>query len=343
MVDFAPRVETQLALDYLRAHRRDCAARPFCLVLSWGPPHWSTTGAERDYGEYPHGYELYDPARVDLPGNVPRQFETFERREIADYYAMVTALDDCMGRLLGALDEWGLAEDTIVCFSSDHGDHLGAHGYGKPGAADAWMDASLQLSKGTPYDEAVHIPFVLRYPSRVTGNRRSETFRNSVDVMPTLLKLCDAGAPTGVQGRDLSHAALGVPGQEPDSVYLQMMGPGWPDRVKSVGLWRAVRTARYTYARWADYGGKRMLLDRQDDPLEMQNRIDDPGYAETAQRLESRLQAWIAEAGDPFDSGSRLPQTDMLDLGQNFIRPEWYARAPEQYAAALAEHRVDDL
>jgi arylsulfatase A-like enzyme len=335
MVGFAPETETQLALDYVGAHRREHAGSPFCLFLSWGPPHWSTTGAARDYGEYPQRYDLYDPDQIDVPGNVPRQFEAFERREIADYCAMVTALDDCLGRLLDALDEWGLAEDTIVCFSSDHGDHLGAHGYGKPGATDSWMAPTLQLSKGTPYEEAAHIPFLLRYPARVHGNRRSQTFLNSVDVMPTLLGLCGGGVPEGVQGRDLAHSALGLDGEEPNSVYLQMLGPGWPDRIKSVGLWRAVRTARYTYARWADCGGKRLLLDRQVDPLEMRNRIGDTEYAEIAEQLERRLQDWIAETSDPFDTGRRLPQTEMLDLGQTFTRTDWYARAPQEYVAAL--------
>jgi arylsulfatase A-like enzyme len=342
MVGFAPQVETQLALDYIRAHQREHPEQPFCLFLSWGPPHWSTTGAERDYGEYPPEYDVYDPAQVDLPGNVPRQFEAFERREIADYCAMVSALDDCLGRLLEALDEWGLADETIVCFASDHGDHLGAHGYGKPGAADAWMDHTLQLSKGTPYEEAAHIPFLLRYPARVPGNWRSQTFLNSVDVMPTLLGLVGEDLPEGVQGADLAHAVLGLEGEEPDSVYLQMLGPGWPDRVKSVGLWRAVRTERYTYARWADLGGKRLLLDRQVDPLEMTNWVDDPAYSEVVDQLEGRLQAWMAKTGDPFDTGWRLPQTDMLDLGQTLIAPEWYARAPQAYVAALTGAYKED-
>ena len=197
------------------------------------------------------------------------------------------------------------------------------------------MDPRLQLSKGTPYEEAAHIPFLLRYPARVPGNRRSQTFLNSVDVMPTLLGLCGVGVPGSVQGTDLAHAALGLPGEEPDSVYLQMLGPGWPDRIKSVGLWRAVRTDRYTYARWADCGGKRLLFDRHVDPLEMHNWLEDPAYAASVEWLESRLQAWIAKTDDPFDTGRRLPETGMLDLGQSFTRPEWYALAPQGYAAAL--------
>ena len=339
MVGFAPEVETQLALDWVEAHTQEHHDQPFCLFLSWGPPHWSTVDAVRDYGEYPQQYNIYDPQQIDVPDNVPRQFEAFARREMADYYGMVTALDACLGRLLDALDKWGLADDTIVCFSSDHGDHLSAHGYGKPGATDSWMHPTLQLSKGTPYEEAAHIPLLLRYPARASGNRRSETPFNSVDVMPTLLSLCDRRVPEAVQGTDLAHVVLGLPGEEPDSVYLQMLGPGWPNRVKSVGLWRAVRTDRYTYARWADCGSKRLLLDRQTDPLEKHNRIDDPAYAEVAERMEARLQEWIVRTGDPFDTGARLPQTEMLDLGQTFIRPDWYALAPAEYVAAVTASR----
>jgi hypothetical protein len=66
------------------------------------------------------------------------------------------------------------------------------------------------------------------------------------------------------------------------------------------------------------------------------NRVDDPGYQAIGEQLERRLQQWIAETGDPFDTGRRLPQTNMLDLGQVFTRPEWYARAPQAYATALA-------
>ncbi len=205
MVGFAPQVETQLTLDYVEAHGRDHPEQPFCLFLSWGPPHWSLVDSERDYGQYPQHCDIYDPEQVDVPGNVPREFDAFARREMADYYAMVTALDDCMGRILDALDEWGLAENTIVCLTSDHGDHLSAHGYGKPGPADAWMHHTLQLSKGTPLEESVHIPFLLRYPARIQGTlwtrsgqaRRTDTMFNSVDVMPTLLGCVTSLCPRG--------------------------------------------------------------------------------------------------------------------------------------------------
>ena len=341
MVDFEPRIETQLALDHIRDHVRETPDRPFCLFLGWQPPHWSFVNTGRDYGAYPQEYNIYDPARVDVPGNVPRQFVDFARREIADYYGMVTALDDLVGRILDALDEWNLAEDTIVCFSSDHGDHLSAHGYGKPGPGDAWMDDTLRLSKGTPHEEATHVPFILRYPAQVRGNRRTDTLFNSVDVMPTLLRLCGADVPDAVQGRDLSHAVLGVPGEEPDSVYLEMLGPGWPTRTKTVGLWRGVRTHRYTYARWHDCGGKRVLYDRDADPLEMHNRVDDPEYAGVAEQMEARLRRWMEETGDLFDTGQRLPVTGMLDLGQAFTTTRWHEQAPAEYVAAIEKNHLN--
>ena len=161
---------------------------------------------------------------------------------------MVTALDACFGRITEELDRLGLAEDTILCFTSDHGDHLNAHGYGTPG--DHWMDPSLRGSKATPYEESARIPFLLRYPGRLAPNGRTDTFFGSVDVVPTLMELAGLEPPEDVQGRSVAHAALGRDGTEPDSVYLQNCGTGWPDRERWVGLWRGVRTHTHVYARW---------------------------------------------------------------------------------------------
>jgi arylsulfatase A-like enzyme len=337
--EYAPRGETQLALDWIRRHEDERGDQPFCLFLGWGPPHWSHhEGGPRDYGDYPAEYDVYDPRSVDVPANVPGPLREHAAREIADYYAMVTSLDDCMGRLLGTLDEWGLAENTIVCFSSDHGDHLNAHGYGKPGYV--WLPPYMRPSKATPFDESIRIPFLVRFPGRVPGHRRTETLLNSVDVMPTLLSLCGLPIPRTVQGRDLSHAALGRPGEEPDSVFLQILGPGWPNRTDFAGLWRGLRTHRHTYARWFGPGGRRVLFDRQADPLEMRSLADDPAHAESTEQMERRLQRWLDETGDPFDTGPRLPQTNMLDLGQRLTSDWAYSVLPPQYAAAIEKYRT---
>ena len=108
-----------------------------------------------------------------------------------------------------------------------------------------------------------------------------------------------------------------------DSVYLQNMANGWPDRDGWVGRWRGVRTERWTYARW--YANERgpWLFDRAEDPLEMVN-LADAGEARPAlEEMEARLHRWMEVTHDPFDYGRRGTR-GFLDLGQEFANPEKY-------------------
>jgi arylsulfatase A-like enzyme len=315
---WAPEGETDVAIRFIEEHARSKKGVPFALVMSWAPPHWP-------YDQYPKRFKVYDPATVDLSQNVPPQMAAFARQELADYYGNISALDEQMGRLMSTLDRLGLAENTILCFSSDHGDHLSSHGYGKP--MDTWMHYSMRASKATPYEEAAHIPFLMRFPPRVKAGSRTKAMFSSVDVMPTLLGLCGLDVPEGVQGHNLSYVATGEAGPPPpDSVYLQNMGPGWPNRGKWVGYWRGVRTERWIYARWHDNEREPMLFDLKNDPLEMQNLAGKDKYADVQQHMEALLQRWIAETKDPFDTGPRDPHTGMLQLGQEFTNDKWNRR-----------------
>jgi len=208
---WGPEGETDIALRFIDETSTSGNGKPFALFLAWGPPHWP-------YDRYPREYQIYGPKEVDLPLNVPVQMADFARREIADYYGNVTALDAQMGRLMEHLEACGLSDRTIVCFSSDHGDHLSAHGHSKP--MDDWLPPLKRSSKCTPYEESIHIPFILRHPTAAVGGRRTQTLFSSVDVMPTLLGLCDIEIPEGLQGHDLSHAVRGEEGFEPDSVRV---------------------------------------------------------------------------------------------------------------------------
>ncbi len=303
---FAPEGETDEAIRFIEKHLKNHADSPFAVVLSWEPPHWP-------YNRYPKEFDIYDPAKVDLPPNVPVQMAEFARREIAQYYGNVSAIDAQMGRLMEALDRLGVAEDTIVCFSSDHGDHLSSHGYGKP--MDKWMHPTRRASKSTPFEESVHIPFILRYPRVVQTAHRVKTMFSSVDVMPTLLSLCGVQIPAGVQGHDLAHVIKGDDGSSPDSVYLMNMGTGWPNRPQWVGCWRGVRTERWVYARWQNpVDHEPVLFDRQNDPYERKNLAANPKFAKVRQEMEARLKDWMAKTGDPFETGSREPEKGMLEL-----------------------------
>ena len=306
---WAPERVTDRAIEWLKNQ----GSAPFLLMLGWGPPHWP-------YDQYPEAFKVYAADQMTLPPNVPEALAPFARQEMADYYGNVTGLDAQMGRLLDALEERGLAENTVVCFTSDHGDHIWSHGYGKPN--DNWLHPAKRASKATPYDEAVHIPFIVRGPG-VQPGRRSDAMCSSVDMMPTLLGLCGLPVPDPVEGADLSHVLTGGHGTPPDSVYLQNLGEGWPYRGEWVGFWRAVRTPRHTYARWHDNTTGPWLFDREADPYEIDNLAGNPEHAQTERQLRARLDQWIADTGDPFDTGERDGRIGALVLGQRFTHPKW--------------------
>jgi arylsulfatase A-like enzyme len=313
MDDWFPIYETDLAIRFLEDHIEREPDTPFFLGMSWEPPHWP-------YGEYPDEYDMYEPGDMPVSPNVPEQLVPFARQELADYYGNITGMDAQMGRVLGWLEKNGLRENTIVCYSSDHGDHLWSHGYGKP--ADKWLHHTKRASKGTPYDESVHIPFLLSWPARVKAGSTTDVLFNSVDVMPTLLSLAGVEIPERVQGTDLSHAVLGSEGEEPDSVYLQILGSGWPTRREWVGCWRGLRTKRWVYARWLN-DEQVWLFDRENDPYEMKNLAGKPEHADTEKELRARLDRWMKETDDPFDTGKRDPKYGMLELDQKFTSDRW--------------------
>ncbi|MDF2715859.1 MAG: Arylsulfatase, partial [Paenibacillus sp.] len=131
--------QTRCAQSYIK--NRD-KAKPFVLFLSWGPPH-------NPYDAAPEPYkQLYDPAKLTLRGNIPKAAEEQSRKELAGYYAHITALDALIGQLRATLAEENIDEDTIFVYTSDHGDMLGSQG---------------RQRKQWPWDESILVPFLLRY------------------------------------------------------------------------------------------------------------------------------------------------------------------------------------
>ena len=140
---------------------------PFAVFVSWRPPHWP-------YEQYPAEHNLYNPDDMDVPGNVPDEMKAFAHQEIADYYGCCTGLDAEMERVLQALERLEVSDNTIVVYTSDHGDHLSSHGYGKP--SSHWMPESMRASKATPYEESCHVPFVVRWPGAIKAGSRTDAF-----------------------------------------------------------------------------------------------------------------------------------------------------------------------
>lgn len=257
--------QTDVAIQFLKEARRD---RPFCLFMSWGPPHNPYRTVAKELLDH------YDAKQLTLPKNCPKP----NLSDLAGYYAHITALDHEMSRLLKAVDQLGLRDDTLVVFTSDHGDMLGSHGVQR---------------KQWPWDESVLIPLLMRGPGVPGGGCRSDTIISTVDVMPTLLGLMNVAVPDTVEGVDLSKH---IGGGGPESVLMHAICPF--GECPEMPEWRGVRTRRYTYVRKLD--GPWLLYDNAGDPEQLNNLVGDPSAAKLRERLDRDLERWLRRTNDPF-------------------------------------------
>jgi arylsulfatase A-like enzyme len=217
----------------------------------------------------------------DAWSDIPKDREKIQNWKRA-YYAMTANLDWNVGRLQTALDEFGLAENTVFVFSSDHGEMFGAHG---------------RMKKNIFYDEAARVPFLVKWPGVAIAGSTCDACLNSVDVMPTLLGLAGAEIPADVEGMDLSHCVRGETGPEPEFAFLQNTGAcaAWQNGHE----WRALRDKQYTYAVYR-VDGKELLFDNQADPYQARNLVDDPAFAEVLARCQNQLETRMCELNDTF-------------------------------------------
>jgi arylsulfatase A-like enzyme len=200
------------------------------------------------------------------------------RRNLQGYYAHISAVDAEFGRLLGKLEETGQAEDTIVVYTSDHGDMMGSHGYSE---------------KNVPWEESCRVPMLVRYPRLIAPGATIEGLFSTIDIYPTICGLSGLKAPAQCVGRDLSPAIRGEALKFPESSFLMLIR-----RENNVRPFRGVRTDRYTYAVAED--GRWLLYDNREDPFQMRNLIDDRKAARLHRELNGMVRDWLKFAGDPF-------------------------------------------
>lgn len=288
--------QTRDAQEYIRAHAsrstsnsppphvdgykegRNGGYKPFFLVLAWGPPH-------EPYFTAPVKYRaMYDANQIALRPNVPERVAAQTRKELAGYYAHCTALDDCVGELLKTLSDSGLSENTIVVFTSDHGDMLGSQGMHK---------------KQKPYDESSRVPLLFRWPARLTPGRALDNPIASEDLMPTLLGLSGVRIPKSVEGLDFGGYMRRGNAPGDGAAFLTSVAP-FADWAKTHGgrEYRGIRTARYTYVR--DRRGPWLLFDNEADVFQTNNLINSPSHAAEQKKLDKVLQRKLRKQHDEF-------------------------------------------
>jgi arylsulfatase A-like enzyme len=302
--------------DAIRLIERQRGDQPFLIVLSWGPPHDPYQTAPADYRR------RFDAGALALRPNVPDRGDLFTRvrEDLAGYYAHGAALDECVGRLLDALERSGLADDTIVVFTSDHGDMIGSQGL---------------HCKQCPWEESVRVPFLLRWRNGLgRSGRASEVVVDAVDVFPTLCGFTGVPAPAGMQGRDLSpHVRDGTVPRDNAALYAQYQSfgtwPGWNNDAPPLTRSREGRgllTGRYTYVE--DRDGPWVLYDNAEDPHQLRNLVGLQAHAALQRELKQRLHARLAANGDRFPSGKELVERWGYEVSDTGTIPYWKLEGP---------------
>jgi arylsulfatase A-like enzyme len=216
------------------------------------------------------------------------------QRYIKRYLRTVASIDENVGRLLAYLDESGLAENTIVIYTSDQGFFLGEHG---------WFDKRFM------YEESLQMPFLVRYPRGIAPGTASKQIATNVDFAPTFLDYAGVRIPTYMQGaslRPLLEQAAGAEWQDVAYHRYWMHKDSFHNAYAHYG----VRGERYKLIHWYnDPLGQEgafgpadppewELFDCDEDPFELHNRADDPAYAEVFAEMLGKLDAKMAEIGD---------------------------------------------
>ena len=223
------------------------------------------------------------------------------------YWGMVSYIDDEFGKLMDTLRKTGLDEDTIVIFTTDHGDYMGDH---------------RMVRKGPHvYESLVHVPLMVRWGTRLPA-QTTEALASNVDLFPTLCELCGIGQPEGIQGVSLVPVLRAEQEAVRDAVYFEHGSPGRPlqpdeltseqcEELKhSTGhhLCPTIYRGRSRGVRWKDwkyvynFGDVDELYNLSEDPGELRNLADRPESREVVREGRDRLLAWEVETEDAISA-----------------------------------------
>ena len=308
---WAPTFETETAIDFIVKNRD----KPFCVVLSYNPPHTSggymfedrwqpgkrAPGGTIRYGygyggprEYEALYTGVDYVKNPIRGNVKPigkgKHEDHSEGCIPGYFGAISAIDHDFGTLMTYLEKEHLLENTIVVFTADHGECMGSQG---------------RMTKGVWFEESVGVPCLIGWKG-TTVNRRETCVFNSIDMLPTLLSMAGLSIPAGVDGKDYAPLLKGKKFTAPQYAFLSF-DFGGVSELKGARYWRAIYSDRYTLVLCGMNSNRdeftkdgMVLYDRQTDPLQMHPIFKGMGQDKWMDELFNLLAAHLKATGDPF-------------------------------------------
>jgi arylsulfatase A-like enzyme len=295
--------------------------QPWMLHLSYWKPHLPFSVSE------PY-HSMYDPQQVPMPKRMVDELdskpplqklfsnerrgnfledENLLRQIRAVYYGMITQLDDHIGRLLAELDARGLRENTMIVFTSDHGEYMGDH---------------HMVEKELFYEQAIHVPLIMSMPGRIPPGLVIDSFVETVDFLPTCMEAAELAVPRAVDGRSVFPLIDGTAQSwrqevfaEWDFQYYHVRGQLGlnPEQCKAV----MVRNRRWKYIHYSDQPCE--LYDLENDPDEFRNLAEDPYYREVRDELLKCILDWRLRSED------KTPEVDLTFA--SYLRDPWSNQA----------------
>ena len=306
-------VVTRETLSFLREHHDARPQNPWFVCASYSRPHPPFTAPERYIRRYRDKIPPADISAVQAGTMEPYAVsyldhftdltpeESLRGRE--GYYACVDFVDDCIGELLDGLENDGLLENTIIIYTSDHGEMLGQHGL--------W-------GKAVYYDPAVAVPLLMTGPGIKPGHTQVTHPVSLMDLFPTTAALAGLPVPEGLDGVDVSpvlaepDTASSPRDYAPCSYYkyggLVHLGENPNQEDQPHEAWRSVRDERYKYVDIE--GGAALLFDLQEDPNEQVNLAEHIHHKIRCQAMRTALQqdfSWAAAHVQLAEDRARLP------------------------------------
>lgn len=282
-------VSTDYAIQFIQQHRD----KPFSVVVGFKACHGPCQPPERAKDRFP------DPVARPVPNlNVPaiyRQTATPEEDEAAMplpsrpeatgiYFRCISAADEDLGRLLKALDELGLANDTVVVFCTDNGYYRGEHRLG---------------DKRSAYEESLRIPMLVRYPKLFPKGKVCDQMVLNLDIAPTFLDLAGLPIPSEMQGRSWRPLLTGQTVEWRKSFlaeyFVENAYPNTPTLI-------AVRTDDAKLIKYPRHEEWTELFDLAHDPYETKNLVADPGHKDLLAKMQAE-----------FDQQAKLSQFSIPD------------------------------
>jgi arylsulfatase A-like enzyme len=266
---------TDTAIEFLNKQNDD---NPFLLYLAYLAPHDPRTMPQ-------HFKELYNPEDIELPPNFtetqsvefpierfrdeqlaayPRQKEEI-KRNIAEYYAMITHLDSEIGRLLDALEQSGKADNTIIVFSSDNGLAVGQHGL---------------MGKTDNYEHSVRVPLIFAGPG-IPKNKKVDQYVYLFDIFPTLCEMTGIDIPESVEGKSFLPVIKNEHAKHRETLYF-----GFNELIRSV------KNRQYKLIEYAVPARATQLFDLLTDPYETNNLYGNPEYDEIVKQMRMMLKEY---------------------------------------------------